>query len=259
MTGITDWASKLQHACADIETNHLDFIVDQCGINFSIIPALRDFSPPLKWQSLYQGLPEEMLQEEAPLLVRITLDDPLQREWFVELAQTAKETAPLLAICSLWPFTALAKWLTDCIDATHEERAGLFRYFDTRIFPFLFSDILTPEQQAQLQRPALFWSWLDRDDRLVLLSGNGSQPRKKEKRQKIALSDDQFEALMCICDVKLFLRHRDIPDAWFTSREEQFLACFKAMLSATEKGILLDKEREEWVINTLAERHRIKA
>lgn len=252
MTCITDWVNKLQQTCTGIQTNHLDFIIDQCGIDFSVIPALQAFSPSLKWQSLYQGLPEDALIEEAPLLVRIALNDPQQKQWFIELANQAKDTAPLLVICSLWPFARLAEWLTDCTDATHEGRAGLFRFFDARVFPFLFSDILDQEQQMQLLRPALFWSWLDRDDKPSLLTGDGSQPGKDEQFQKIAFRDDQFEALMCICDVKLFLRYQGIPDDWFSSQEEKFVACYRAMLSATEKGILLDNEREEWVMGMLA-------
>lgn len=259
ITRITDWVNKLHQTCTEIDINHLDFIIDQCGIDFSVIPALQAFSPPLKWQSLYQGLPEDALTEEAPLLVRIELNDLQQRQWFTELAHQAQDTAPLLAICSLWSFAELAEWLTHCTDATHEGRAGLFRYFDTRIFPFLFSDILESGQQAQLQRPALFWSWLDRDGRPALLTGDGSQPGKNEQCQKIAFSDKQFEALMCICDVKLFLRYQSVPDEWFSCQEEKFTACFRAMLSATEKGLLLDEEREKWVISTLAESQRIDA
>lgn len=259
MSSIADWINKLQHTCADIETDYLDFIIDQCGIDFSVIPVLREFTPHLKWQSLYQGLPEDALQEDAPLLVRITLKDPQQRQWLIELAQKTQETAPLLAVCSPWPFSALAEWLTDCTDATHEGRAGLFRYFDARIFPFLFSDILSPEQQAQLHRPALFWSWLDRDNKPALLTGNGAQPGKSEKCQKITFSDSQFECLMCICDVQLLLRHRHIAETGFTSQEERFSACFQAMLSATKKGLLLDRDREDWVINALAERYRIES
>lgn len=252
----TDWLSKLQHICAHIEMDYLDFIIDQCGIDYSIIPVLKVFSPPIKWQSLYQGLPENSLPEEAPLLIRIALNEPQHKQWFIDLAQRTKETAPLLVICSQWSFTALAEWLTDCIDAKHEGRAGLFRYFDTRIFPYLFSDILIAEQQAQLQRPALFWSWLDRDGKPAKLIGHGSQPERNEKCKKIVFSDEQLEALMCICDVKLLLRRSNVSIAGFTSQEERFAACFKAMLSANARGILLDKAREEWVINILAERYR---
>lgn len=252
---ITGWMTRLQHISADIKISHLDFIVDQCGIDFSVIPVLRDFSPSLQWQSLYLGLPENDLPEEAPLLIRIALNDPQQREWFTELAQKVKKTAPLLVVGSRWPFGVLAKWLTDCTDATLEGRAGLFRYFDARIFPFLFSDILTSEQQAQLQRPALFWSWLDRDDQSALLIGNGSPHEENEKCQKIAFSDDQFESLMCICDAEPLLHHLNIPDAGFTSRQEWFSACFRGMLSATEQEIMLDEDREEWVVNMLTKQH----
>lgn len=254
MTRIADWVSLLEQTCADIEMTHLDFIIDQCGIDFFVIPVLRGFSPPLAWQSLYQGLPEDALPEESPLLIRISLNDPQQKQWVIELAQKVQKTAPLLVICSHWPFTTLAEWLTTCADATHEGRAGLFRYFDARIFPYLFSHILAPGQQAQLQRPALFWSWLDLDEKPALLMGQGDQPAINEKCQNIALSDSQFEALMCICDVKLMLRHRDVPDTGFTSQDERFTACFNGMLSATAKGMLWDKERQDWVINTLTGR-----
>lgn len=250
----TDWLNKLQQTYAEIEMNHLDFIIDQCGIDFSVIPVLQEFSPHLKWQSLYKGLPEDALSEDAPLLVRMTLNDPQQNQWLSELAQKVQKTAPLMVICSQWPFSALAEWLTDCVDATHEGRAGLFRYFDARIFPFLFSDILTQEQQVQLQRPALFWSWLDLDGKPALLMGNGSLPGKSEKCQKVTFSDSQFELLMCLCDVKLLLRYQNIPEAWFESLEERFSACFRAMVAATDKRILLDKEREAWVVKTLESR-----
>jgi hypothetical protein len=248
---VTDWVNLLQQTCADIKMAHLDFILDQCGIDFSIIPVLRDFSPPLVWQSLYQGLPEDALTEESPLLIRISLNDPHQKQWFNELALKVQKTAPLMVLCSPWPFTALAEWLTACTDATHEGRAGLFRYFDARIFPYLFSHILEPDQQAQLQRPALFWSWLDLDEKPGLLMGQGAQPAINEKCQNIALSDSQFEALMCICDARLMLRYRDVPDTGFASQVERFTACFIGMLSATAKGMILDKEREDWVIKNL--------
>lgn len=253
-THIADWVKLLQQTCADIKMTHLDFVLDQCGIDFSVIPVMRDFSSPLVWQSLYQGLPEDALHEESPLLIRISLHDPQQKQWFMELAQKVQKTAPLLVLCSPWPFTTLAEWLTACTDATHEGRAGLFRYFDARIFPYLFSHILEPDQQAQLQRPALFWSWLDLDEKPGVLMGQGAQPGINEKCQNIALSDSQFEALMCICDVKLMLRHRNVPDAGFSSQDQRFTACFNGMLSATAKGMILDEEREDWVIGTLTGR-----
>ena len=80
MQCISDWVSKHEPLCAEIETEYLDFIIDQSGLDYSIIPALEEFSPPLQWQSLYLGLPEESLPEMA-LLIRIALNVPLQRQW----------------------------------------------------------------------------------------------------------------------------------------------------------------------------------
>lgn len=89
--------------------------------------------------------------------------------------------------------------------------------------------------------------------------GQGTQPSINETCQNIALCDSQFEALMCICDVKLMLRHRDVPDTGFSSQDERFTACFNGMLSATAKGMILDKEREDWVIGTLTGRPSAEA
>ncbi|ENK5210576.1 hypothetical protein ACU6ZT_20505 [Klebsiella aerogenes] len=77
MQCISYWVSKLEPLCAEIETEYLDFIIDQSGLDYSIIPALEEFSPPLQWQSLYLGLPEESLPEIAPLQIRIVLNAPL--------------------------------------------------------------------------------------------------------------------------------------------------------------------------------------
>ncbi len=126
MQSISDWVSKLEPLCAEIETAYLDFIIDQSGLDYSIIPALEEFSPPLQWQSLYLGLPEESLPEMAPLLIRIALNAPLQRQWFIELAYKTQTRTPLLAIGSQWAFSTLAEWLT----GLHEDVSFSFYFWE---------------------------------------------------------------------------------------------------------------------------------
>lgn len=249
---VTDWVAKIQQTCAEVNTDYIDIIVDQSGMDFSVIAGLAGFSQPVQWQSLYQGLPEEILTEDAPLLIRISLSNTQQRQWLIELVQEVKEAAPVLVICSRWTFTFLAEWLQKCTDAVHEERSGIFRFYDPRIFPFLFSNILDDEQQKLLLRPALFWSWLDRDEEPQILLGKGTLPALGDKCRQIDLDARQLESLMCICDVIIFLKHRSVPDSWFVSQQLQFTACFEGMLDATKTGLIMDKDREDWVMNKIA-------
>lgn len=111
MQCISDWVSKHEPLCAEIETEYLDFIINQSGLDYSITPALKAFYPPLQWQSLYLGPPEESLPEMALLLIRIALNVPLQRQWFIELAYKTQTRTPLLAIGSQWTFSMPGEWL----------------------------------------------------------------------------------------------------------------------------------------------------
>lgn len=90
------------------------------------------------------------------------------------------------------------------------------------------------------------------------MTGNGSPPGFNEKCQKIDLDDRHFEYLMCVCDVNIFLNHKLIPESWSSSREELFQNCFNAMLVATDTGIILDEERDVWVMGWLENKYRFK-
>lgn len=142
----------------------------------------------------------------------------------------------------------MAEWLIRCIDAQHEGRAGIFRFWDTRIFSYLFTHVLSDEQQSQLHRPSLFWSWLDRDEAPVLLEGNGATLCEEELSEQIIFTDNQFESLMCLCDAKQLLVYQPLPEKLFMNRESEFAACFKAMLAATKEGVLFEDKRNEWVV-----------
>ncbi len=75
---------------------------------------------------------------------------------------------------------------------------------DPRLFPLLFSHVLVPEQQQQLLRPAVFWSW---HYATVLLNGFWEAPDNPEDWPEdfapIELSDSQLETLCCASDATL--------------------------------------------------------
>ena len=251
MDNITIWLDKVQQICRQTEQPYIDIIIDQCGMDFSVIPALSGFSPEIKWHSLYEGLPEDIHREDAPLLVRIELDDEQQVRWLYDLAREVSATAPLLIVSSRWPFSLLANWLGQCTDARHEGRAGIFRFWDTRIFPYLFTDVLDDDQKHILSRPALFWSWLDRDGKPALLNGDGARPEDGVASSPISFNDSQFESQMCLCDTTQLLSYRFLPENLFLSKEAEFAACFAAMQAATQNGLIFDDERDAWVVSQL--------
>lgn len=73
MDFVSPWMDKIRTTCQRAEIDHVDVIIDQCAVNFSVLPALTTFSNPMMWQSLYQGLPEDIYPEDAPVLVRVDL------------------------------------------------------------------------------------------------------------------------------------------------------------------------------------------
>lgn len=247
----TQWIEEVVVTCRKSGIDYLDVLVDQSGLGFSVIPALNVLS--VEWQSLYQGLPEEFIVDDAPLLVRIILDDVQQVQWLQEISQRVVVQAPLLLLCSPWPFSALAGWLTQCMDIQQEGKSGILRFYDTRVFPLLFNQILSVEQQKPLLRPALFWAWQDMDGNSRGIKGIGLPQTRGEKPQKTDLSDRQLEYLLCICDVMVLLGHCAPPAGVYASRQALFSDCYQGMVEATELGIILDDAREAWVMKKWAD------
>jgi hypothetical protein len=176
------WIEEVAGTCRAFGTDYLHVIIDQAGVDFSVIPALNSLS--VEWQSLFHGLPEAFIVDDAPLVARFTLDDLEQMRWLQDISQQLAIQAPLLLFCTYWPFSALANWLTQCMDILQEGRSGILRFYDTRVFPLLFTHILSDEQQEPLMRPALFWAWQDFDGQAKGIKGSGLPPERDEKAPK---------------------------------------------------------------------------
>ncbi|SNY72828.1 DUF4123 domain-containing protein [Enterobacter sp. CC120223-11] len=245
------WLEDAKRLCQQIGQAYIDVIVDQCSVDYSVIPALSGFSPQIKWQSLYKDLPEDIYPEDAPLLIRIVINDLQQWNWLQALAKEMSTKAPLLILCSSWPLSRLGKWLTQIANARQEGREGIFRFWDTRIFPHLFTDILDTEQQEQLKYPVLFWRWQDLDGQPAFLAGRGSISKHDEAAQQLDFSDRQYEKFMCLCDAKRFVAQQLPIINMFSSKESQFKACFEGMVKATQAGVLFDDERDAFAIDHL--------
>ncbi|RAW82347.1 DUF4123 domain-containing protein [Photorhabdus laumondii] len=252
---ITNWIAALKTAATDNDMRYLNMIVDQSGEAFSLIPELQSFSPEIKWCSLFQGLPEEIMADDAPILMRIDLTHPDQWQWMQEVILRLKEKPLLLILCSSWSFDLLSQYLIQCVDATWEGQAGILRFFDPSIFAVLFSHVLDTGQQQQLLRPALFWSWLNRDGVSNFLLGEGNAEPVNDAVEKIDLTDKQLENLLCVSDAhRLILQLDDQNEYLEASNEQLFNHCYALMIEATDQSILLDDDRESFVLKHLKSR-----
>lgn len=240
------WIEEVAVTCRTSGTDYLDVIVDQAGLDFSVITALNALS--VEWQSLYHGLPEAFIVDDAPLVARITLDDLQQMQWLKDIRQQIFVKAPLLLLCSHWSFPALAGWLTQCLDISQEGRSGILRFYDTRIFPLLFTHVLSEKQQKPLLRPTVFWAWQDMDGNARGIKGSATPQARGEQPHKIDLSDRQLEHLMCACDVVTLLSHSAPPAGRYASQQALFSDCYQGMVEATNQGIIIDEDRESWVM-----------
>ncbi|AKH62519.1 hypothetical protein VY86_03365 [Photorhabdus thracensis] len=251
---IADWIAVLEASAKDVGMHCLDIIVDQSGGEFSLIPALKSFSPEIKWCSLFQGLPEEMVVVDAPVLIRIDLTHSDQRQWMQEIILRLREEPLLLILCSSWSFDLLSRYLIQCTNAAYAGQAGILRFFDPRIFPVLFSHVLDEEQQQQLLRPALFWSWLDHDGVPQFVLGAGDSGPANETIEKIDLTDEQFEHLLCVSDAYLLAQQLNADEYPEVTGEQRFNSCYALMVEASNTHVLLDDDRESFVLRHLKSR-----
>lgn len=248
---ISTWLGLLEASCTEVSTTCLDIIIDQAGSDAPLLPSVLSVQPSLPWYSLFTGLPEAGAEDLAPLLVRVDLAQPLQRHWLIGLMHELDGRSQLLVLASLWPFQALAEHLGRCLEARNGGCLGLLRYYDPRLFPLLFSHVLKPDQQQLWLRPAMFWSWLDRDGAPQRLLGAPDTPESPDGFSPIELSDSQVDTLSCASDATLAMKslRYALPSGWGT--EQRFQACYAAMLEATRAGLLLKPEREAFTFDRL--------
>ncbi|WP_323158088.1 DUF4123 domain-containing protein [Pseudomonas viridiflava] len=245
------WLELLVSACSQSSVSCLDIIIDQAGGGFPLLPSVLGVEPALSWHSLFSRLPEADAEELAPLLVRVDLAQPRQRQWLAGLMQALHGRSQLLVLASLWSFQDLAEHLGRNLEARNGGCLGLLRFYDPRIFPLLFSNVLEPEQQKPLLHPAVFWSWLDRNGAPQRLLGDADADGLSGEFAPIELSDHQLETLGCASDATLAmvsLAHALPPQC---SAEQHFQACYRAMLDATRAGLILTPQREAHTLERL--------
>jgi hypothetical protein len=230
-TRIHAWLATLEGSCAQLDINHLDVILDQAD-RATLLPSIQSVQPPIPWYSLYSGLPEEGALEVAPLLVRIDLANRLQRFWLAELMGELECQSRMLVLASHWQFETLAEYLVRCGECRYRGALGIFRFYDPRLFPLLFSDVLDAEQQQLWRRPAEFWSWLDRDGNAQRVSGEGGLPVNLDDFVPVELSFSQMDVFHCASAANKALSNPacELSVGW--SAEQRFESYFSALRGA---------------------------
>jgi hypothetical protein len=248
---ISTWLDLLEASCTQVSISCLDIIIDQAGGDAPLLPSVLSVQPLLPWYSLFTGLPEEGADDLGPLLVRVDLAQPLQRQWLMGLMHSLDGQSRLLVLATHWPFQALAEHLGRCLEASNGGHTGLLRYYDPRVFPLLFSHVLQPEQQQLWLRPAVFWSWLDRDGAPQRLLGTTDTPESLEPFNPLELSDGQVDTLGCGSEATLAVKKLSeaFPSEW--RAERRFQACYAAMLDASQAGLLMKPERQAFTLDRL--------
>lgn len=248
---IKPWLTMLEASCLDVPTPYLDIIIDQADSDATLLTGVKSVEPPLSWRLLFEGLPEAGVKDVGPLLVRVNLQQPLQRQWLIGLLHELHKASQLLVLASHWEFPELASYLTLCLEASHGRSQGLLRYYDPRVFPLLFNHVLAPEQQLQFARPAVFWSWMDRDGLPHHLASGGDPGGTVANFSPIQLSQDQLASLSCITDAAQAMSALEtvLPAHW--SQEQRFEACYGALAQATAQGVLAAADRDVYAHDML--------
>lgn len=234
------WIAQVESLCGAANVGHVDVLIDQAAWDVSILPGLHLLQSSMPWFSLFSGMPEESLLTQAPILMRISLDNWRHKAWLEELIEQAGPLPRLMLLISPIPFDALAKTLQGLSQLEWGGQSGLLRFYDPRVMPTLLASVLNAEQKEQFLRVALFWTWLDRDQQPVWQPGTyRSNQLATATSTAIAMTDDQFDRLGSISDAHSLLgvAREKFPEL---SYEQCFACCYRVVLQASSENYFGD-------------------
>jgi hypothetical protein len=236
------WLDQLEGLCRAANLDHIDLIVDQAGSDIALLPALEAIEPAIPWFSFFSATPEETLLAQAPILMRISLDDWHHKAWLEEIIEQMGHMPRLMLLISPIPFDVLSKALQGLSQLEWGGQSGLLRFYDPRVLPQLLASVLDPEQKQRFLSQALFWSWLDRDQLPVWQPGTyGSDQVLDETSVPIVLTDSQFDRLGSISDAQKLLGVAGQMHSQL-SNEECFARCYRIVIQANHESYFGDLE-----------------
>ncbi|WP_278807857.1 DUF4123 domain-containing protein [Obesumbacterium proteus] len=203
------WLSQIEKVCTTTDLNYIDILVDQAAWQQPIVSSLQRMQPEIKWFSLFDDTPEEGLLEQAPLLMRVQLDIWQHKAWLSELMEHFSGTPRLLMLVSPLSFDLLCEHLKKISVAKWGEQFGLLRFYDTRVFPLLVTDVFNLEVNFVMSD------------------------------FEISLDDNQFERIACMSDAENIASSERFRNNAF-SKEHNFSHYYRVAVRITEQGFLGD-------------------
>ncbi len=248
---IAAWLDELYQCCAAQPATSLYLIIDQALDAAPLAPGISSF---VSCHSLFTGLPEEDAVHLAPLLIQVDRNSPLVRLWLSSLMAERDPRTCMVALVSKWNLQALGAYLSRCLEASNGGQTGILRFYDPRLFPLLFSHVLTPAQQQPLLSPAVSWNWLDRDGLRQQMEGLDEPPMYSDELVPPELTDTQMETLACASDAAVLTQDQLAAFPADHSLEYRFQTCYAAMLEATRIGLILPTQRDAFALDLLHKR-----
>lgn len=231
-----EWQKQIEQVCARVGVRQLDLLLDQTDWNNRAVPALKMIRPQVPWFSLFSGTPEENLLDQAPLLMRLDLEQWKHRTWLEQLMTHCATDARLLVVISPLPFEVLSLALQGLLQMKWGGQAGVLRYYDPRIFPVLMNSILTDEQRAEYLKVVSYWGWLDRDEQPHWLQGSGQMYQDDiQVSPGLDLSDQQCDLIGSIGDAQRMLVG-DNFEGLGASLESRFASLYTLVVQASQEN-----------------------
>lgn len=228
------WLKQATALCTAAGQDYIDVLVDQAGTDKPLQQALNQINPPLRWFALFEGTPEAATEEYSPLVMRLHFSVASHQRWLEQLLGHFADSPRLTLLVSPLAFDLLCQHLRALSQVHWEEQTGLLRFYDNRVFPTLFTHVLTIDQQSGFTDIALFWSWRDRDGQPVWKTGSFLPTRElKDEPEMNRVDDAQVELMGCISDAEAL--RKELP-ALDITQEQHFARCLTTALQANDDG-----------------------
>jgi hypothetical protein len=228
------WLEQAGFLSLNAGLNYIDVIIDQAGSERPVAEALNQLSPAVRQASLFEGTPEEGMQDDGPVLVRLFWPEWQHKALLAEFMQYWGGASRLMLLISPLVFDELKSRLGALTQFEWGDQTGVLRFYDSRVFPALLSHVLSEEQQVAFTDIAFYWGWQDRDMCQIWKQGSiGSDSRTLPDPTILTFNDQQIENIGCISDAEMLARNIEKENI---SREKKFQRCFAASLAASHEG-----------------------
>lgn len=250
-----NWLETLNGRAQAEKLQHLDLLVDGTALDYPLLQDLQALPQPPLQALLLEGLPEAALAEQGPILLRISLDNADHQAWLAKTAERLLQERRLLALLSTWPFAALARHLSQHVQAEWNQgrSSGLLRYYDPRLF-LATCEMLDPQQSTRFHAPVITWHWLDRDGIPAQLPGMPRPPSDlQQPLPPLKLSNPQVASLLAWTSAELLRRDYALqPRDYALAKQESLIRHLVHAHLAADRAGCFDATRDDYVLDWLA-------